>query len=220
MKRAIQVILVLCIAGMFLVSPVAAQTNQGFSWGVSVSDRLDFTFTIESETDSFSEAMYATITATPVIPDSINDWMVVPSALSDWKWAANDTSIGLYVLIFISLLAVGSHMSVPIGNFSLLTTLVSSSLTGEQIVDDLFYWGVVFSEDTSATESITVGARYFKSDGFLAKLTIESFEDNVRTGYVVIARQGFMVTIADNILLIAVGAVVLIVLIVVCVKRK
>jgi len=220
MKRAIQLILVISIVGMFLISPVAAQTNQGLSWGVSVNDRLDFNFVAETEDESFSEAMYAEIVSTPVITDSISTWGAVPSASANWLWAVNDTSIGLYGLIFLTLFAVGSHMSVPVGNFSLLTTLVSAALTGEGIVDDLFYWGVTFTEDVSSTESISVGARYFKSDGFLAKLTIESFEDDTRTGYIIISRQGIMTTIADNVLLIAAGAVVLIVLVVVCAKRK
>ena len=220
MKRAIQLFLVICIASIFLISPVAAQTNQGLSWGVSVNDRIDFTFVANTDTDHFSEAMYAEVTATPSIPDSINAWGAVPSATANWKWAANDTSIGLYGLIFLSLLAVGSHMSVPVGNFSLLSTLVSTALTGEELVNDLFYWGITFSYDVTSTTSVTVGARYFKSDGFLAKLTIENFEGDTRTGYVAISRQGIMSTIADNFIFIAIGVVVLIALVVICVKRR
>ncbi|MBN2227953.1 MAG: hypothetical protein JW779_00045 [Candidatus Thorarchaeota archaeon] len=220
MKRAIQIMFVFLVVGMFLVAPVAAQSNQGLSWGVSVSDRIDFNFVVDTDTDSINEPMYASITSTPVIPDSISGWGAVPTAVSDWKWAANDTSIGLYGLIFLTLIAVGSHMSVPVGNFTLMTTLVSAALTGEVMIDDVFYWGVQYTVDTSSTEHTTVAARYFKSDGFLAKLTVEEFENDVRTGYIAISRQGFMTTIADNFLIIIAGAVVLVVLVIVCVKRK
>ncbi|NHJ14673.1 MAG: hypothetical protein EAX95_13420 [Candidatus Thorarchaeota archaeon] len=220
MKRATHLLIVLGLIGLLLATPVAAQTNQGLSWGISVSDRIDFNFVADTDTDSFSEAMYAQIISTPTIPNSISSWAAVPTATANWNWAANDTSIGLYGLIFLTLFAVGSHFSVPVGNWTLLTTLVTSVLTGERIIDDLFYWGVEFTEDTSSTESITVAARYFKSDGFLAKLTIEFFEDNTRTGSVGVIRQGFMTTIADNYILIGAGVVVLIILAIVCAKRR
>jgi hypothetical protein len=221
MKRTLQIVIVLFLAGLVLVSPVAAATNQGLDWGFGVNDKIEFTYQIQSATESFSEAMYIDVQSTPNIPDSITSWSQIPVIATGSYWA-NDTGIGWYALIYAGLLPVGGRMAMPTGNWTLLKELVAPVLTGENYIDDLFYWGLIFSDDYSATEELRISLYYYKSDGFLAKLLVEWWDTttDTRTQYIGIVRSGVMSIIADNYILIGVGAAVLIILAIVCVKRK
>lgn len=221
MKRTLITVIVLCVIGTIVSSPVAAATNQGFDWGFGVNDKIEFTYQIQSASQSFSEAMYIDIQSTPNIPDSITSWSQIPVITTASYWA-NNTGISWYALIYVGLVPVGGRMAMPIGNWTLLRQLVAPVLTGEEYIDDLFYWGLVFSDDYSATEELRISLYYYKSDGFLAKLLVEwwNTETESRTQYIGIVRSGAMSFVADNYILIGVGVGVLIILAIVCAKRR
>lgn len=230
MKRALQLMLVLSIISMFMITPVAAATSQGLEWGFASGDRFDFT--LASSEDGWNEQMYMNITAMPAlaIPDPLNTWIGIPVPNSG-AWWANGTTIGLYALVFIGLLAVGSKMAVPIGNFSLLASLITPVLTGEEIIDQANVWGVQWGEDVNATHEFRITATYAKVDGFLAEYKLEtilSSTDAVQESLTVIRNNipsagfdlgGIIQLLQDNILIVGIGIGVLIILAIVCKKR-
>ncbi|MDF1540856.1 MAG: hypothetical protein P1Q69_18305, partial [Candidatus Thorarchaeota archaeon] len=173
MKRALQVMLAVLVVGMFMVTPVAAATSQGLEWGFVIADRFDYTLT--NTEDDFSEDIYLNVTGMPAlaIPDPIGAWSAIPEPSIGFWWA-NGTSMGLYVLLFIGIIAVGSKIAVPIGNFTHLQSLVQPVITGETIIDTSNTWGIEWSQDSTATEKFVITITYAKVDGFLAEYSMET----------------------------------------------
>ncbi|MHA1248312.1 MAG: hypothetical protein ACTSPE_13370 [Candidatus Thorarchaeota archaeon] len=216
---------------MFLVTPVAAATSQGLEWGVAYGDRFDFE--MKSSDESVGEDIYLNITKMPTtaIPDPLDDWSNIPQPDIGFYWA-NGTSMGISVLIFIGLIAVGSKIVVPVGNFSLLTELVSVKLTGEDIIDEANIWGVSWSVDVNSTHEQRVVGTYSKVDGFLAEYKLEtvlSTTDEVVDSLSVIRKNlpsaggldlsNITQLLKDNMLYVGAGIAVLVILAIVCKKK-
>ncbi|MHA1935880.1 MAG: hypothetical protein ACW97A_11405 [Candidatus Thorarchaeota archaeon] len=229
MKRTLQIIVVLGLVALFVATPVEAATSQGFEWGVGFGDRFDYTLTGDDGVDTFDEAIYINVTAVPAlaIPDPLTDWGNIPDFDVEFWWA-NGTSMGLLVLVFLGLIAVGSKLVLPIGNFTHLQSLLATELTGETITPGGNLWTVVWSEDTTATEEFRITASYSTVDGFLAEYKFETWGSANNT-----LLQSFHVTrdvipsagldivqfLTDNILYVAIGIGVVVVLAIVCKKR-
>ncbi|MHA1813419.1 MAG: hypothetical protein ACTSYX_08295, partial [Candidatus Thorarchaeota archaeon] len=144
----------------------------------------------------------------------------------------NGTSMGISVLIFIGLAVVGSKIVVPVGNFSLLTELVSVKLTGEDITGDANVWRISWSVDINSTHANRIVGAYSKVDGFLAEYKLEtllSATDEVVDSFSVIRKNlpsaggidlsNITQLLQDNIVYVGAGIAVLIILAVVCKKR-
>ncbi|MHA1576763.1 MAG: hypothetical protein ACTSU3_05330 [Candidatus Thorarchaeota archaeon] len=232
MKRALQIVLALSFVGMFLVSPVAAATSQGFEWGVSLGDSFEFTMT--NSEDGVTEGIYLNITgtATLAIPDPLTDWNNIPADIDIDFWWANGTSMGFYALVFLGLMATGAMIVVPIGNWTVLSTLIAAELTGETATDTSSLWGVVWTNTINATHETRITAHYAKADGFLAEYKMEtavSATNAVVESFTVIrddipAGPGggvgdIVQLLTDNILYIGIGVVVLL-LVAILIKKK
>ncbi len=228
MKRALQVILALSIVSIFMISPIAAATSQGLEWGFVIEDRFDFTLTSPSE--GLSEQMYMNITSMPAaaISDPLSDWFDIPDP-SVGIWWANGTTC-TYSLIFFGLLAVGSKIAVPTGNFTLLWELVNVELTDETQEESANVWGIKWSEAINSTHEFSITATYAKADGFLAEYkweTVLTSNGAVEEGFTVIRTNipsgldaNYIIQlIQENILLVGAGVVILVLLVVVCKKK-
>lgn len=229
MKRALQVILALAIVSIFMISPIAAATSQGLEWGFVNGDRFDFT--LASPEDGFSEQMYMNITDMPAaaIPDPLTDWFNIPDP-SIGMWWENGTSLGIYSFMFIGLLAVGSKIAVPIGNYTLLWDLVNVELTGETLEESSNVWGLKWTEAINSTHEFSITATYAKADGFLAEYkweTVLTSNGAVEEAFTVIRNNipsgldanYILQLIQENMLLVGAGVVILVLLVVVCKKK-
>ena len=158
MKRALQVILALAIVSIFMISPIAAATSQGLEWGFVNGDRFDFT--LEVPDVGINEQMYMNITSMPAlaIPDPLSDWFAIPDP-SVGIWWANGTTC-TYSGIFFGLLAVGSKIAVPTGNYTLLWELVNVELTDETQEESANVWGIKWSEAINSTHEFGITATY------------------------------------------------------------
>ncbi len=230
MKRALQIMIALALVSMFMFQPVAAATSQGLEWGVAAGDRFDFT--MASTEDDLNEAMYMNVTTMPAlaIPDPLGSWNAIPVP-NIGMWWANGTTIGLYALLFFGLLAVGSRIVVPVGNFSLLQTLITPILTGEDIVNTANTWGVSWGEEVNATHEYLITGTFAKADGFLAEYKIEtilSSTDQVLESITVIRNNipsggidlNFILDWVQNNLIIVGAAVAILILLVIVCKKK
>ncbi|MHA1903134.1 MAG: hypothetical protein ACXADL_03435 [Candidatus Thorarchaeota archaeon] len=229
MKRTLQIIVVLGLVALFVATPVEAATSQGFEWGVALGSQFEYTLTGEEGGDIVNEAIYINVTDVPVlaIPDPLNTWSSIPDFDVGFWWA-NGTSMGLYTLIFIGLIAVGSKLVLPIGNWTHLQSLLASELTGETITPGANVWTVVWSEDTTATEEFRITASYAIADGFLAEYKLETWGsanntllDSFHVTRDVIPSGGVDIVqfLTDNILYVAIGIGIVVVLAIVCKKR-
>ena len=83
LKRALQVLVVLGLAGLFLMTPVTAATSQGLEWGTANGDHFRFNLTGDLYGSALSEEMYVNVTDTPTsaIQDPLEDWDDIPF---DW----------------------------------------------------------------------------------------------------------------------------------------
>lgn len=230
MKRALNVILAVAIVTMFLVSPVAAATSQGLEWGVASGDRFDFTMSSTDE-DVPSEDIYLNITDMPAlaIPDPLDDWNAIPEPDIGFWWE-NGTSMGLSTLIFLGIYFVGAKFALPVGNFTLLQSLLAPELTGEDITSAGGLWTVEWSMDTTATEEAKITAAYSTSDGFLAEYKIETWStlndtllESIEVTRATIPGGGvddILQLLEDNILYVGIGVAVIVIIGLVVCKRK
>lgn len=236
MKSMPMMILAMAIIGMFLVSPVAAATSQGLEWGISTGFHAEYTLTGTSGSgfgSDINEDMYMNVTGMPsgAIPDPLTDWADIPTDFTIGFYWANDTSIGLYGLIFLYLLSVGSKYILPIGNWTLLGSLLGPTLTGETITSGTSTWDVVFSQAQTPTEDVRVTAGYAKADGVLSKYNIELVStlnssvlgslNMIRTDMPSSPGGDIIQLLMDNILYVGIGVGVIVILaIVVALRRK
>jgi hypothetical protein len=229
MKRTLSVILAFTFISIFCVSPVLAATSQGLEWGVADGHRVDYTMTSDDD-EIPNEDLYIEVDDMPslAIPDPLTTWAAIPDGFDLSFYWANDTSMGITTLIFIGLLAVGSKFVVPIGNWTLLQSLLAPVLTGETFIGDAYLWGLEWSEDVTSTEEFKVTATYLKSDGFLAEYKLETWStsNDSRLASIEIVRTDIpaggdiLQLIQDNLLIVGAGvAVILIIGIVICKRR-
>lgn len=216
MKRALQLLLAISFATMFLISPVAAATSQGLEWGIEVGDQWNFDLTsVTDGVTEMDEVMYFESTGgLTTIPNILTDWVSLPEPSFDVEWA-NGTSLGWSALIFLFYMVAVDRWAVPIGNYTLL---------GELYEDHVFYNGTIYETssywgmDVDYLGELDVHVDFLKADGFLAHWTVTT-----ENGTLSMNRQGLpsdiIGLITDNILYIGVGVGVLILLAVVC-KRK
>ena len=216
MKRALQLLLAISFATMFLISPVAAATSQGLEWNIEVSDQWNFDFTsVTDGVTAMDEVLYFESTGgLTTIPNILTDWVSLPEPSFDIEWA-NGTSLGFSAFIFIFYMVAVDRWAVPIGNYTLL---------GELYEDHVFYNGTIYETssywgmDVDYLGELDVHVDFLKDDGFLAHWTVTT-----ENGTLSMVRQGLpsdiIGLITDNILYIGVGVGVLILLAVVCKKK-
>lgn len=219
MKRALELLFAFAIIAFLLMTPVAAATDQGLQWGVQDGDRFDFNMHQSDGEDVINEALYMMVDSRPSIANGISTWSAVPGADIDVFWA-NGSSMGLSALIFLGIFFVDGEFCFPVGNWTLLTELRGSD-PDAQITDSIFFWGFSYRGTFIDPElQIHLGVDYLKSDGFLAHYTVETVnQTSQETIYTAsITRQGLF--LQDNILLIGGGVVLVLVLAIVCMKKK
>ena len=216
MKRALQLLLAISFATMFLISPVAAATSQGLEWNIDVGDQWNFDLTsVTDGVTEMDEVLYFESTGgLTTIPNILTDWVSLPEPSFDVEWA-NGTSLGWSALIFIFYMVAVDRWAVPIGNYTLL---------GELYEDNVFYNGTIYETssywgmDVDYLGQLDVHVDFLKDDGFLAHWTVTT-----ENGTLSMVRQGLpsdiIGLITDNILYIGVGVGVLILLAVVCKKK-
>lgn len=216
MKRALQILLAISFATMFLISPVAAATSQGLEWFIEDGEQWNFDLTsVADGVTEMSEVLYFESTGgLTTIPNILTDWVSLPEPSFDVEWA-NGTSLGWSALIFIFYMVAVDRWAVPIGNYTLL---------GELYEDNVFYNGTIYETssywgmDVDYLGQLDVHVDFLKDDGFLAHWTVTT-----ENGTLSMVRQGLpsdiIGLITDNILYIGVGVGVLILLAVVCKKK-
>ncbi|MHA1864331.1 MAG: hypothetical protein ACTSWA_11230 [Candidatus Thorarchaeota archaeon] len=238
MKRTLQLLLAFSFVAMFLISPVAAATDQGLEWGIALDDEFTYQMTFTEEgVELFSEGLNVTVIETPpTIDDPLTNWTNIGSFDLNMTFY-NGTSIGLYGLLFLGLMTVGGHFAVPVGNYSLLTDLAmaeswwNDNLT---LIDNALFWGVSFSATAGEVEQTMMG-EFLKEDGFLSRYSIVMSNSSIESGVTVIRDNLPVLTtpttnttgtafdivgfVTDNILYIGVGIGVLLVLVII-IKRR
>ena len=221
MKRALQALLALSFVAMFIVSPVAAATSQGLEWGINVGDQWNFNITsiTEGVTD-IDEVMYFEATGgLSTIHNILTDWTLMPTPTFDITWE-NGTSLGWSALIFIFYGIVVDRWAVPIGNYTLLGELYDDHpFYNGTVYNAGNYWGMDLTENFIGSD-ITVHVDFLKADGFLAHWTVSTVNGSlnmVRQGLPSFDIVGF---IQDNLLLVGAGVVIVLLLAVVCLRRR
>ncbi len=216
MKRALQLLLTISFATMFLISPVAAATSQGLEWNIDVGDQWNFDLTsVTDGVTEMDEVLYFESTGgLTTIPNILTDWVSLPEPSFDVEWA-NGTSLGWSALIFIFYMVAVDKWAVPIGNYTLLGELYEDNVSyNGTIYETSSYWGM----DVDYLGQLAVHVDFLKDDGFLAHWTVTT-----ENGTLSMIRQGLpsdiIGLITDNILYIGVGVGVLILLAVVCKKK-
>lgn len=213
---------------MLLVVPVSAATSQGLEWGITVGDQWNYDMTATDEgTVTDTEVMYMEVTSRPTIANIISDWTELPVSTSmlDITWA-NGTSLGWGGLIFIFMFFVCDQFIVPIGNFTFLTELYETSIFNATIFDRGGYWGGEVSEEwLGVTYEVTVD--FLKEDGMLAHymFDMKNSTSNALFGSFELVRQGLpsfdiVALLQENIILVAAGVGVVLILAIVCLRRK
>jgi len=177
MKRTLQALLAMSFLAMIMISPVAAATSQGLQWGVAKDDQFTFKMIAVDEGDeSFNEGINVTILdAPPALDDPLTNWSNIGYSNLNMTFY-NGTTLGLYGIVFLGLVAVGSLFMIPIGNFTLLTELAQSSVwwnTNCSITDNALYWGITISGMSSEMNQ-TIKAEYLKEDGFASRYILQS----------------------------------------------
>jgi len=216
MKRALQILLAISFATMFLISPVAAATSQGLEWNIDVGDQWNFDITsVDDGVTEMSEVLYFESTGgLTTIPNILTDWVSLPEPSFDVEWA-NGTSLGWSALIFIFYMVAVDRWAVPIGNYTLLGDLYEDNVFyNGTIYETSSYWGM----DADYLGELDVHVDFLKADGFLAHWTVTT-----ENGTLSMIRQGLpsdiVGLITDNILYVGVGVGVLILLAIVCKKK-
>ena len=229
MKRTLQLLLAMSFLAMFLISPVAAATSEGLEWGVALNDTFTFQMVfIDEGTQTFNEGINATIDeAPPAIDDPLANLTDIDTFDINMTFY-NGTSLGLYGILFIGLIAVGSHFAYPIGNFSFLTELAMAESwwnTNYTIINTAQVWGISVSE-TSGGAQQTITAEYLKADGFCSRYLLQS----TNTTSSVVTSVTFTRTtpsssfdivgfLTDNALYIGIGVIIVLLLVIIFKKK-
>ena len=229
MKRALQLVFAISFIVIFLVSPVTAATSQGLEWGVAQNDEFTLQFTIVDEgVTTLDESVNFTIgTELSIIDDPVTTWNFPPPSIG--MIFANGTYVPPFLIYIMEIDVIDTvgQFVVPIGNFTLLSELLqATSLWTEDstIVNDETRWGVHVATGDSE-QSTAIDVLYLKADGFLSRyeLQVTNTTSGVSSG-VTLTRDGSGLDIVgiltDNIFFVGIGVGVLLVLVVVCMRRK
>ena len=221
MKRMPLVLATLAILSIFLISPVAAANNQGLSWAIASGDVFNYTFAGEIPNEApLSESIILRITNNPTEPpDDITNMAQIPTVTGQWRFA-NDTDASSYIYGI-------DFFAVPIGNYSLLSTLVEDeALPGYEEINDVAFWGYKARTAFFDPEiQLRLEIKYQKSDGILSLADINFYNTTSSSSVagITLTRQGgdILSLIMDNILYVGIGVGVIIILgAVVCIRRK
>ncbi|MDH4213479.1 MAG: hypothetical protein OEV85_06125 [Candidatus Thorarchaeota archaeon] len=229
MKRTLQFLLAMSFVAMFLISPVAAATSQGLEWGIALNDEFTFKMIfIDEGEETFNEGINATIAETP---PAINDPLVNLTGIDTFNITMtfyNGTELGLYGILFLGLIAVGSHFAYPVGNFSLLSELAMDESFWDEnhtIINNSQVWGISYSE-TSGDETESITAEYLKADGFCYRYMLEvtNTTSNIETSVSFVRdmpSSGFDIVgfITDNALYIGIGVIIVLLLVIIFKKK-
>ncbi len=233
----LQLLLAFSFVAMFLISPVAAATSQGLEWGVELDDTFPFEMTmVDGGNTTFDEGINMTvIEAPPTIDDPLTNWTDI-GELNLTITYYNGSSIGLLAFLFLGIMTVGGQMAVPVGNYSHLAVLaMAESFWNENftLIDNSLFWGFTYAETEDDIE-VSLTVEFLKEDGFLSRYLImmENTTSTEESGFTVIRLNlpvpteptgtGFDIVgfVTDNILYIGIGLGVILVLAVLCMRRK
>ena len=226
-NKAAPILAVLCIVTM-LVPLVAATSNQNLDWGVEVGNRFDYHFRYQDYDYPIYDKefdFYIVVESLPTIPDDINEvhspYYFNISIGLEWFFA-NGTDMGLYSALL-------PHMIHPVGNWALWTTLLEewesqSTHYIEDITISESFSTWTWTRDSQFDDIDLLGedgtATFRKSNGVLTYYRDTGFD---ATGSKYFEYEVTMLNaglpLED---MIAVGgiAVILVVVIVVCIKKK
>lgn len=213
---------------MLLVVPVSAATSQGLEWGITVGDQWNFDMRMTDENGTTeTEVMYMEVTSRPTIANIINTWLELPDSTTmlDITWE-NGTALGWSGLIFIFMFLVIDQFIVPTGNYTFLTELYDTSIHNGTIYDRGGFWGGEVEQEWLGV-SYAVSVDFLKEDGMLAHYSFgmsNSTNDDV-LGTFELVRQGLpgldiVAFIQDNIILVGAAVGVVLILAIVCLRRK
>ena len=228
MKRTLQLLIALSIISMFIVSPVAAATSQGLEWGVAVGDQWNFNIkSTDNGVTTLDEVIYMEVLTRPAIPNIVDNLTDIPTPTLNMTWA-NGTSLGWSALIFIFLGIATPTFIFPIGNFTLIGELYEAdNFYNGTLYNSGDYWGVNLNDLEFLDASIDIHVDYLKDDGALAHWTVTTTNttSSEQVGTLSMVRQGLpgldiVGFIQDNLLLVGAGVVILILLVVICARRK
>jgi hypothetical protein len=176
-----------------------AQTNQGLEWGYDPEDEVHFMLHLDAEDMQIDEEIYVNGTVPlPSIPDSLTNWSDIPYG-DLYAYYANGTDIGIIALTLVTAL----RFQLPIGNWSLMSILFSTTLDVDHVTldaDDSYFWGYSWDDDNFTYDglsieegiSIFVHVDYFKEDGFLSHYSLDSYNTTTmeQTGELELNRIG------------------------------
>jgi hypothetical protein len=231
MKSTLRIFAVLAFLGLFFIPSVAAlATSQGLEWGIALGSKATYTLDANSGTLVTSESIFINVTAMPAsaIHDPLTTWASIPEPTLGFWWA-NDTSMGFLALIFLGVYATGGKFTVPVGNFTLLQSLLAPVITGETFSTPDNLWQVVWTTSINATAETRITSAFSTVDGFLSTYKLETWNTatNTLADYIHVTRTNLpsagldiVKFVQDNMLLVAGAVVVIIILGVVCAKRK
>jgi hypothetical protein len=229
MNRTLQCLFALSFTAMFFISPVAAATTEGLEWGIALHDEFTFHMIfIDEGNETINEGLNVTIVEDPpTIPDPLVNLTSIGTFDINMTFY-NGTELGLYGILFLGLLLVGSHFAYPIGNFSLLTELAMAETwwdTNHTIINTAQVWGISYGE-TSGDETSSITAEYLKTDGFCYRyiLDVSNGTSGLETSVSFVRDMpsssfdivGF---ITDNALYIGMGVVIILLLVIIAKKK-
>ena len=221
MKRALQALLALSFATLFIVSPVAAATSQGLEWGFSVGQQWNYDITSVSDgVTAMDDTMYFEVTGIDTIPNILTNWTLMPKPTFDITWD-NGTDLGWSALIFILYFYVSDTWAVPIGNYTLLGELYEAHpFYNGTVYNSGIYWGMDLT-DSAFGSTVSIHIDYLKDDGLLAHWNVVTDNGTIDMIRVGLPRFDIVGMIQDNILLIGgVGVVIVVLLAFVCIRRR
>ena len=222
MRRRIVIIFILAM--MFMGTSYSSATNtQNLSWGLSPGDRIDYTLSVDAEEsaavswDNGVYNLYCIVNELKEIPTTVTSIMDITLSQSYVTFYFTNGTTFPTSLIWLA---------VPIGNWTLLTSLLTSTApTSGQItyIDSATEWGYDYIADYGNVVQTTI-FRVLKEDGALNRYEVRSDDDNpAEDAVVIISRPGLLNLPIDSSLLlpIAIGiGVILIVLVIVVMKKR
>ncbi|MHA1637652.1 MAG: hypothetical protein ACTSUB_06505 [Candidatus Thorarchaeota archaeon] len=149
--------------------PVYAAHSQGFSWGVSEGDTINFRLVYERNiepTFSKNEAYYVIVGELPVIPDPVSSINTISAPCAYFK-EDNTSFVPHYDYPLCKIL--------PTGNWGVFTTYMEDTYEEITIDDDPLLWGYTRTDIVqSDRRSLTV--QYEKNTGIMTSLVYEDKE--------------------------------------------
>ncbi len=136
LRKQVLSIIAVTLAVAICTSSVVAVTNQGFTWGISVGQRLDYdyyrerSFFNDTRFEDYSSIkdiqFYNIIESLPAISDDIESWGDLPDTPNRTCYYANGTEPTFPYIWYV----------IPIGNWDLIIDLwIGSGVNESEIVD-------------------------------------------------------------------------------------